>query len=161
TDPPHEIHNVPRPHHRMTVAPNTDASRNLIAEAEHEDPQPGHARDEQNPSPNRRFVFAQRCDPVGNPPETPVVRHQRYALQLCRCLRQIFGLNTSAHFAAPFSAPCAAPAASRLSSCSPVRYSYSCTVSGTSRPSGRFGFGLRTLAKYVSRGFVSKYSSTV
>src|SRR5437762_10927952 len=99
TDPPHEIDNVPRPHHRMPVTPNADARRNLVAQHETQHSQREKTRHEKHPPPNRRFVFAQRRDAVGNPAEAAVIRNQRNTLQFRRRLREISWFSSCGHSA--------------------------------------------------------------
>ena len=85
-DPPYKVDDVPCPHYRMAVAPDTNAGRNLVAQHESQHAKRQKAGNEKHPPPKRRLPFTQPGDLVREPAETAVVRHQGHALKLRRRL---------------------------------------------------------------------------
>src|SRR2546429_480632 len=89
TDPPDEVDDVPAPHDRVHVAPDTDACGNLVAQTEHQQAKRSESWYKEHPPPEWGFAFRQSTYPIGDPAEVAIVCDQRLALQLSRRLRDV------------------------------------------------------------------------
>src|SRR6266850_7610339 len=123
TDPPAEVDDVPAPHDRVHVAPDTDAGGNLVAQAKHQHAKRSESWDKEHPPPEWGFAFRQSTNPVRNPAEAAIVCNQRLALQLSGRLRDVcrYGWHYRRHDL------CSPPGVAPCPSCSSKGFSPDCS----------------------------------
>src|SRR5690242_8350885 len=81
TDPPDEVDDIPTPHHRVHIAPDTHTRGDLPTQHEEQHAKAAEAENKRNPPPERRFTLANGRNPIRNPSEATLVGDQRDALQ--------------------------------------------------------------------------------